>query len=96
MTEDLPLWLLIAPDPVRPDYPLWAASRTVCPLLAVAQLQMPRCTWDTQVEQMLNRAPGCHILALQEEAAELPRSGGGRLAVRAVVKLSGHTRAKCH
>lgn len=50
---------------------------------------------DTQVEQTADqgsRVPtGPYLLVLQEKGARLPGSGGGRLALRATVKLSGHT-----
>lgn len=56
-------------------------------------LQMPPAFLrDTHVEQTPDqgsRVPtGPHLLALQEEGARLPRSRGGRPAVRARVKLS--------
>lgn len=62
------------------------------PLCAVFLLRMPPVfLWDTHVEQTPDqgsRVPtGPHLLALQEEGARLPRSRGGRPAVRARVKL---------
>lgn len=62
------------------------------PLFAMFLLQMPPAFLrDTHVEQTPDqgsRVPtGPHLLALQEEGARLPRSRGGRPAVRARVKL---------